>query len=158
MLRGEASEVVPTDFKTEDLALLVTRVLYRLRFQSDKQPFDSSTFSMSAPLLSRCIASEGLGVEKGDNDAAMEQLALVIDVMAFHVRQCEVGRICIVLILLMWLGLQSPILLFLDWLSSKVLFWRYSGTHPYLGSQPMPLSILERLSPPTPRNQSWTLF
>jgi hypothetical protein len=89
VLRGEAPESVPADFKTEELALIVTRVLYRLRFQSEQQPFDSSTFSLSAPLLSRCVASEGLGIAKGDNDAAMEQLALVVDVIAFHVRQCK---------------------------------------------------------------------
>lgn len=89
VLRGEASALVPSDFTTEALALLVTRVLYRLRFQSEQEPFDSSTFSMSAPLLSRCILSEGLGVETGDNDAAMEQLALVVDIIGFHVRNCE---------------------------------------------------------------------
>lgn len=89
VLRAEGSVVVPEDFRAEALAQLVTRVLYRLRFQSEQKPFDASTFAMAAPLLTRCIEGEGLGLEKGDNDAAMEQLALVIDVIAFHVRACE---------------------------------------------------------------------
>lgn len=89
VLRAEDSPVVPEDFAAEPLASLVTRVLYRLRFQSEQKPFDSSSFALAAPLLRQCIEKEGLGVEKGDTDAAMEQLALAIDVIAFHVRQCE---------------------------------------------------------------------
>ena len=80
---------MPEDFAAEPLASLVTRVLYRLRFQSEQKPFDSSSFALATPLLRQCIEKEGLGVEKGDTDAAMEQLALAIDVIAFHVRQCE---------------------------------------------------------------------
>lgn len=89
VLRAEESPIVPEDFQAEPLALLVTRVLYRLRFQSDQTPFDASTFALASPLLNACIYKEGLGIEKGDNDAVAEQLALVIDVIAFHVRQCE---------------------------------------------------------------------
>lgn len=91
VLRGEDSPVVPEDFSAEPLATLVTRVLYRLRFQSEQKPFDSSSFALATPLLRQCIEKEGLGVEKGDTDAAMEQLALAIDVIAFHVRQCELS-------------------------------------------------------------------
>lgn len=90
VLRGEAPAVVPEEFEGEPLSVLVTRVLYRLRFQSEKEPFDPSTFSMAAPLLSQCIGSEGLGVEQGDADSAMEQLALVIDIIGFHVRLCKI--------------------------------------------------------------------
>ena len=87
--RGEESIIVPADFSAEELSTLVTRVLYRLRFQSDQKPFDVSTFALAGPLLSKCIEKEGLGIQAGDNDAAMEQLALVVDVIAFHVRHCE---------------------------------------------------------------------
>lgn len=83
------STIVPSDFALEDLAGLTARVLYRLRFQSEKSPFDSSTFTLAYPLLSQCIAQEGLGLSSGDTDAILEQITLTIDIFAFHAAECE---------------------------------------------------------------------
>ena len=43
---------------------------------------------MATPLLSQCVQSDGIGTE-GNSELAMEQLALAVDVIAFHVRQCK---------------------------------------------------------------------
>ena len=70
---------------------LVLRVLYRLRTLSEQAPFDAATFSFSFFLLG-CVARKGgVGIEKGgeqDGDEALEQVALVLDVIKFHRSEC----------------------------------------------------------------------
>lgn len=80
---------MPADFAVEDLAALITRVLYRIRFQAEKEPFQASTFALIYPLLAQCIRLEGAGVAADDSDAVLEQLTLTIDVFTFHVKRCE---------------------------------------------------------------------
>ena len=70
---------------------LVLRVLYRLRTLSEQAPFDAATFSFSFFLLG-CVARKGgVGVDQGgeqDGDEALEQVALVLDVIKFHGSEC----------------------------------------------------------------------
>lgn len=89
MLRSSKSPIVPADFTFEDLAALIARVLYRIRFQAEKEPFPASTFALIYPLLAQCILLEGAGVAVDDNDGVLEQLTLTIDIFAFHVKQCK---------------------------------------------------------------------
>jgi hypothetical protein len=70
---------------------LVTRVLYRLRFQTERQPLDAGTYAFVSPLLSNAISKGGLGVARDETEKALEQLALAIDVIGFHVREGEQG-------------------------------------------------------------------
>lgn len=93
MLRTHSSPVVPADFALEDLASLVTRVLYRIRFQSEKEAFGPGDFALMYPLLAQCVRQEGAGISKDDNDAILEQLTLTMDIFAFHCRQCEARQI-----------------------------------------------------------------
>lgn len=82
--------MVPADFALEDLASLVARVLYRVRFQSEKEPFEPSTFALLYPLLAECIAQEGAGINNDDSDAVLEQLTLTVDIFSFHAKRCEI--------------------------------------------------------------------
>ena len=69
------------------------RVLYRLRTLSEQAPFDAATFSFAFFLLG-CVARKGgvgVGIDKGgeqDGDEALEQVALVLDVIKFHRSEC----------------------------------------------------------------------
>lgn len=93
VLRSQSSPVVPVDFALEDLADLVARVLYRVRFQSEKEPFGPSTFALVYPLLAQCIIQEGAGISKDDSDAILEQLTLTVDIFSFHAKHCENVRL-----------------------------------------------------------------
>ncbi|ORY90168.1 ARM repeat-containing protein [Leucosporidium creatinivorum] len=89
VLRGVEAQVVPENYLAESLPALVTRVLYRLRFLSEQSPFDAGTFAYGAPLVSKILRSGGIGLEKNDNEGALEQLALALDFISFHARQCS---------------------------------------------------------------------
>lgn len=99
VLRSQGSTIVPDDFAVEDLAALIARVLYRVRFQSEKEPFEPSTFAMVYPLLAQCIAQEGAGIGKDDSDTILEQLTLTIDIFSFHTKRCKINKplvICVI--------------------------------------------------------------
>lgn len=73
------------------LIALVLRVLYRLRTLSEQAPFDAATFSFAFFLLARVVRTGGVGVSKEgeqDEDEALEQVALVLDVIKFHRSEC----------------------------------------------------------------------
>ena len=70
---------------------LVLRVLYRLRTLSEQAPFDAATFSFAFLLLARVVRQGGVGVGKEgeqEQDEALEQVALVLDVIKFHRGEC----------------------------------------------------------------------
>ena len=80
---------------------LVLRVLYRLRTLSEQAPFDAATFGFAFFLLGRVARTGGVGISKGgeqDEDEALEQVALVLDVIKFHRSECTlhmyVGVVC----------------------------------------------------------------
>lgn len=87
-----APNVVPERFEAEPLPALVTRVLYRLRFLAEQEPFDAGTFAYAHPLVSKVLRAGGIGLDKSEAEATLEQVALALDVIAFHARQCESQR------------------------------------------------------------------
>lgn len=89
VLRSVESQVVPESFCAEPVAPLVARVLYRLQILADQAPFDAGTYAYAAPLISRIIRLGGIGIEKSNTEASLEQLALALDFIAFHARQCK---------------------------------------------------------------------
>lgn len=91
VLRGVEAQVVPENYLAESLPALVARVLYRLRYLSEQSPFDAGTFAYAAPLVSKILRSGGIGLDKSDTEAALEQLALALDFISFHARQCAFG-------------------------------------------------------------------
>lgn len=71
--------------------MLVVRVLYRLRFLSEKAPFDAATFSYAFPLLAEVVSQGGIGVQ--EQEEALEQIALALDVIKFHCGECMLHQL-----------------------------------------------------------------
>jgi hypothetical protein len=67
--------------------VLVTRVLYRLRFLSELAPFDAATFSYTYPLLGQILLTGGIPGEEDDDP--LEQVALVLEILSFHGGECK---------------------------------------------------------------------
>lgn len=67
-------------------AVLITRVLYRLRSLSEQAPFDAATFSYAYPLLGQVMLQGGIGVE--EEEEALEQVALALGIIKFHCGEC----------------------------------------------------------------------
>ncbi|GAA5925263.1 hypothetical protein JCM3775_006409 [Rhodotorula graminis] len=89
VLRSVEAQVVPDEFRAEPLPDLVSRVLFQLRYLAEQQPFDAGTFAYAAPLVSKILRTGGVGIVAGaEGSNAMEQLALALDFVSFHARQC----------------------------------------------------------------------
>ncbi|CEQ38752.1 SPOSA6832_00193 [Sporobolomyces salmonicolor] len=88
VLRGVDAQVVPENFRAELLPSLVSRVLYQLRYLAEQSPFDAGTYAYAAPLVSKILRSGGIGLDKSEQEAALEQLSLALDFLSFHARQC----------------------------------------------------------------------
>ncbi|GAA5901674.1 hypothetical protein JCM8208_001574 [Rhodotorula glutinis] len=89
VLRSVEAQVVPDEFRAEPLPDLVSRVLFQLRYLAEQQPFDAGTFAYAAPLVSKILRTGGVGIVAGaEGNNAMEQLALALDFVSFHARQC----------------------------------------------------------------------
>lgn len=102
-LRSLEIDLVPEELRAEplnslfltDTALpfadrtqgLVIRVLHRLRFLSEQAPFDTATFSYAFSLLAQVLTLGG--VTPGDDDEALEQVALALDIIKFHCAECR---------------------------------------------------------------------
>ncbi|KAK4052868.1 translational activator of GCN4 [Microbotryomycetes sp. JL221] len=89
VLRSVDAPIVPENFQSEPLPALVTRILFRLRFLAEQEPFDAGTFAYAAPLVSKVLRNGGVGVEKSDTEGALEQLTLALDFIGFHARHCS---------------------------------------------------------------------
>ncbi|BGP21302.1 translational activator of GCN4 [Rhodotorula toruloides] len=89
VLRSVDAQVVPENYRAEPLPDLISRVLFQLRFLSEQSPFDAGTYAYAAPLLSKILRTGGVGIDKSQAEAALEQLSLALDVISFHVRQCS---------------------------------------------------------------------
>ncbi|KAK4055085.1 translational activator of GCN4 [Microbotryomycetes sp. JL201] len=89
VLRSVEAPIVPENFQSEPLPALVTRMLFRLRFLAEQEPFDAGTYAYAAPLVSKVLRNGGVGLEKSDSEGAMEQLTLALDFVAFHARHCS---------------------------------------------------------------------
>ncbi|KAJ7672704.1 armadillo-type protein [Mycena rosella] len=81
-LRSLKVNTVPEELGTEPLNSLVIRVLHRLRSLSEQAPFDSATFSYAFPLLAQVLTLGG--VDPADEEEALEQVALALDIIKFH--------------------------------------------------------------------------
>ncbi|KAH7883448.1 armadillo-type protein [Phlebopus sp. FC_14] len=82
ILRSLQVPSVPEELQAEPLHSLALRVLYRLRTLSEQAPFDAATFSYMFPLLSAVLRRGGVNVS--DDEEALEQVTLVLDVIKFH--------------------------------------------------------------------------
>jgi hypothetical protein len=81
---------------------LVTRILYRLRFQTERKALDAGSYAFISPLLSNAISSGGLGINTDETERALEQLALAVDIIGFHVREGESALLCYNFSLVLW--------------------------------------------------------
>lgn len=59
-----------------------------MRHLAEQTPFDAGTYAYASPLISRIIRLGGIGLEKGDSEAILEQQALAVDFISFHAKQC----------------------------------------------------------------------
>ena len=80
------------------------RVLYRLRSLSEQTPLDSATFSYAFPLVQQVIQKGG--IQPGEEDDPLEQVALSLDIIKFHSGDCM--SICLLsLVILYFLNLRN---------------------------------------------------
>ncbi|KAL0769350.1 hypothetical protein CaCOL14_008658 [Colletotrichum acutatum] len=85
-LRAREVSALPEHYKEEPVDVLVTRVLYRLRFAGEQRPFDTVSLIYALPLVFTVLASGGFGPSADDRDA---QLVLAIEFLSFHTNICE---------------------------------------------------------------------
>ncbi|CAI2178661.1 6583_t:CDS:10, partial [Funneliformis geosporum] len=86
-LRAMDVQEIPDRWLQEPLGQLVTRVLYRLRFISERSLLPPSSFAYCFPLIHQVIKKGGIGyesTEERDVELLMEQIALGLDVISFH--------------------------------------------------------------------------
>lgn len=62
--------------------------MHQIHFIAAQSPLDSTTYSLTSLLLSVVVESGGVGVE-GQSDEALEQLTLVVAIIATCVGECE---------------------------------------------------------------------
>ena len=67
---------------TDQMADLVTRVLYRLRFMGEQRPFDKVSLLYILPLVF-CVLEQG-GVGKPAVEERDEQVVLSLEFLSFH--------------------------------------------------------------------------
>ncbi|KAL4779325.1 armadillo-type protein [Aspergillus varians] len=81
-LRAMGKGSLPAEMEVEPLGILVTRILYRLRFASEQRPLDSSSLAYALPLLFTVIVQNGIDEEKGEQEG--EQTLLALEILSFH--------------------------------------------------------------------------
>lgn len=64
----------------------MTRILYRLRLNSEAQPFDVVSLEYILPFVG--IVLEARGVDAPDEEAADEQVTLALELIALHGNLC----------------------------------------------------------------------
>lgn len=65
---------------------LLLRVLYRLRSLSEREPLDPASLTLASIMLSAVVSAGGMGA--ASTDEALEQVALVVDIISFHCPSC----------------------------------------------------------------------
>ncbi|KAM3583875.1 translational activator of GCN4 [Umbelopsis sp. WA50703] len=86
-LRSMKFEPIPDRWTQESLLDLVLRVLYRLRFITERAPLSSSSFAYCFPLLHRVITESGIACDKKTEEgkeSALEQITIAVDIIGFH--------------------------------------------------------------------------
>ncbi|KZV97519.1 hypothetical protein EXIGLDRAFT_703179 [Exidia glandulosa HHB12029] len=81
-LRALKIDGLPEDMTVEPLDGLLLRVLYRLRSLGEREPLDPASLTVASLMLSAVISAGGIGA--ADAEEALEQLALVVDILSFH--------------------------------------------------------------------------
>ncbi|KAF9438265.1 translational activator of GCN4 [Entomortierella beljakovae] len=88
-LRSLGVKEVGEKWQEEPLEDLVSRVLYRLRFVTEKQPLLPSSFAYCFPLIHNILQNGGVvSSEKSVADAkevSQEQVQIAVDIVSFHV-------------------------------------------------------------------------
>lgn len=70
---------------------MVIRVLYRLRFISERSPLSPSSFAYCFPVLHRIITESGIDCNKKTEQGkenALEQVTIAVEIIGFH---CAMG-------------------------------------------------------------------
>ena len=78
---------ISNDLKQEPLLHLCTRILYRLKFLSEKRPFDTISFHYTIPLIVKTLENGGLG-ESISLEEANEQITLALEYLSSHAELC----------------------------------------------------------------------
>lgn len=81
-LRAQGVSHLPDELAQEPIGDLVTRVLYRLRFNGEQRPFDVTSLSYMLPLMT--IVLEKGGIERQTGEEADEQITLALEFIATH--------------------------------------------------------------------------
>ncbi|KAK9766674.1 translational activator of GCN4 [Basidiobolus ranarum] len=98
-LRAMKVQEVSEEWHAEPLYDLVIRVLYRLRYATEKAPLSPSSFSYCFPLVHQIIRENGVGSpaesrilhpdEESQFDKTPEQVVIAIDIISFHCKFSE---------------------------------------------------------------------
>ncbi|ORX96881.1 ARM repeat-containing protein [Basidiobolus meristosporus CBS 931.73] len=98
-LRAIKVKEIPESWCAEPLYDMVIRVLYRLRFATEKAPLSPSSFSYCFPLIHQIIRENGVGApsesrvlhpdEESQYDKTPEQVVIAIDIISFHCKFSE---------------------------------------------------------------------
>ncbi|KAG0253420.1 translational activator of GCN4 [Actinomortierella ambigua] len=87
-LRALEVNEVPANWTEEPLEDLVSRVLYRLRYATEKEPLLPSSFAYCFPLIHFILENSGVvGADKKASDAKdvrQEQVQIAVDIVSFH--------------------------------------------------------------------------
>ncbi|KAG0198297.1 translational activator of GCN4 [Mortierella sp. GBA30] len=87
-LRSLDVKEVPDNWQEEPLEELVSRVLYRLRFVTEKQALLPSSFAYCFPLIHNILQNGGIvSAEKSAADAkevSQEQVQIAVDIVSYH--------------------------------------------------------------------------
>ncbi|CAB4435369.1 unnamed protein product [Rhizophagus irregularis] len=83
-LRTMNVKEVPERWLHEPLDNLVTRVLYRLRFITERSLLPPSSFSYCFPLIHQVVKKGGIKNDDEEEKDVMDQIALGLDVIYFH--------------------------------------------------------------------------
>jgi len=87
-LRSLDVKEVPENWLEEPLEELVSRVLYRLRFVTEKQPLLPSSFAFCFPLIHKILQDGGIvNPSKPAADAkevSQEQVQIAVDIVSYH--------------------------------------------------------------------------
>ncbi|CAG8669579.1 15139_t:CDS:10, partial [Gigaspora margarita] len=86
-LRIMQVQEIPKKWLQEQLDLLVSRVLFRLRIITERSLMSPSSFAYCFPLIHQVIMKGGICLHKEETKASemsMEQIALGLDIISFH--------------------------------------------------------------------------
>lgn len=83
-LRCNQVQALPARWLDEPLLDLMNRLLYKLRFQTESRALSPSAFAFCFPVLYQIIKQGGVACPKA-SEPAMEQVAMALDIVGFHV-------------------------------------------------------------------------